>query len=121
MGRRLIDHTNETHGSVYVIGRHPLNQRHWAVRWGCCGREQEISAERLAVIIKSTPERCINCVREHARENPEYYSAKAVRDRELREAKKMQENRPGEFGVFTIKDHNGWPWYALGKLGPRGG
>jgi hypothetical protein len=119
MPHKCIDHTDETHGSVYVIGRHPLNQRHWEIRWGCCGREQEISSERLGVIIRTIPIRCINCVKEHAKENPEYYSPKAVRDRELRAAQKAEQNRPEEAVLLVVKDRQGNLWPELGKLGPR--
>jgi hypothetical protein len=117
--RKRIERAGETHGTVYIVGRHPLNERHWAIRWGCCGREQEVSAERLSVIMRTLPVRCINCVREHAKENPEYYSTKAVRDRELRVAQKMAENRPEEKVTPTVKDRLGRLWPELGTLGPR--
>lgn len=118
MSHKKINHTNETHGSVHVLGRHPLNSRHWAVRWGCCGREQEISAERLGVIIRTAPKRCITCVREEKKDTPG-----AIRDRERRTehktAKKAVENRPEEVRPLVIKDLNGNLWPELGKLGPR--
>jgi hypothetical protein len=54
-------------------------------------------------------------------ENPEYQASKAMRDRERRAAKKMEENRPAERVPLVVYDKRGWPWPELGKLGPLWG
>jgi len=81
----------------------------------------------MSFIAKTLPMRCIHCVREAAKDNPEYYSPKAIRDREAVQARKMLENRPDEAQTLIIitaslcpsKKNHCWP--ALGKLGPRFG
>ena len=113
------NYTNETFGSVFFLGRHPLNPRHWLIRWSCCGREQEISPERAKSIAKTLPQRCVSCVTEHTKASPEYYSPRAVRERELRAAQKMLENRPEEAAPQGAQDRLGRFWPELSKLGPR--
>lgn len=121
MGSPRRDRTGDEYGAFTVLCVDPDNHRLWRGRWGCCGREQSVSVERCGVLMRTVPHRCIRCVKEGALENPEYQASKAMRDRERRAAKKMEENRPTERVPVLVYDRRGWPWPELGKLGPLWG
>lgn len=124
MGTPRKDRTRDLYGSAVVLGKDPLNPRLWVIRWGCCGREQAVSAERCSHLSSTKPKRCISCVQSM---NSEDDASAAERDkRDRRAALKALENRPDERPTEAVRIPGrlpgaGW-WPVLqGPMGPRFG
>lgn len=61
MGTKRSDRTGEVHGSVSFI--RAINASTWLVHWACCGKTQIVTNSRAGNIAKTTPLRCLQCVR----------------------------------------------------------
>jgi hypothetical protein len=102
-----LDHTGAQYGSATVLGKDEEQPRYWRIRWGCCGREQVVSVERIGGLRRTLPARCRPCTRPGDAERSEA----ALRAFESRGNRK----EPARLVVITP---NGW-WPELGPMGPR--
>jgi hypothetical protein len=123
MATQRQDRTGAQYGAVTVLGTDPDNQRLWRVRWGCCGREQSVTPERCRGMDRTSPMRCITCVRREDSEDEAYSESRQAREKERmrqkRIAAKLLENHPEERNACEGVTVPGWGFVPV-LTGPFG-
>jgi hypothetical protein len=118
------DHTNKVYGVVTVVEPDPQNLRMWIIRWGCCGREQSVSAQRAASIARDPPCQCRAChnanrglvAAPEPEPKPRPHRTLTTRTKHTEEMLEEIRNREG----VVIPGYGFWP-IIHGPMGPRFG